>query len=256
MINRYGTLASWVYDLDKPIGRSFGDVEFYRDRLRNRTGPCLEPAVGNGRVLIPLLEAGFAIEGFDASEDMLNRCRHHCRERGLDARLQVQRFEDFSYEHKFEVIIVPVGSFQLIIDPAAARRVLGRFQAHLLPEGRLIVDLSPIRDFSNPEVHIRSWPTEGGDVLTLTDNRVETNYVAQTIVSHLRYEQWRAGELIHTELDIFHLRWWGVIEFELALREAGFTDIVVSGNYQHGRSPSKDDQVITFEALCDSVQTL
>jgi hypothetical protein len=68
-------------------------------------------------------------------------------------------------------------------------------------------------------------------------------------VSHLRYEQWRVGELVHTELEIFHLRWWGVLEFELALREAGFTDIVVSGNYQHGRPPSKDDPVITFEAL-------
>lgn len=25
----YGTLASEVYELDKPIGHSFGDVEFY-----------------------------------------------------------------------------------------------------------------------------------------------------------------------------------------------------------------------------------
>jgi len=30
MQNRYGKLASWVYDLDKPAGHSFGDQEFYQ----------------------------------------------------------------------------------------------------------------------------------------------------------------------------------------------------------------------------------
>ncbi|WP_374846094.1 hypothetical protein [Brucella ciceri] len=63
MNNRYGTLASWVYNLDKPVGRSFGDVEYYQQRLRESDGPILEPAVGNGRVLVPLLEAGFSVGG-------------------------------------------------------------------------------------------------------------------------------------------------------------------------------------------------
>jgi len=56
--NRYATLAAWVYELDKPVGRSFGDVEFYLERLQGVTGPVLEPAVGNGRLFVPLLEAG------------------------------------------------------------------------------------------------------------------------------------------------------------------------------------------------------
>lgn len=51
-----------------------------------------------------------------------------------------------------------------------------------------------------------------------------------------------------TELDLFKLRWWGVDEFALALQVAGFSDVVVSGNYQHGRPPQKDDQIISFEA--------
>ena len=65
--NEYGNLASWVYDLDKPVGRSFGDIEFYQERLSGCRGAILEPAVGNGRILIPLLEAGLNIQGFDAS---------------------------------------------------------------------------------------------------------------------------------------------------------------------------------------------
>src|SRR5262249_8159369 len=56
MKNRYGQLGALVYDLDKPIGCSFGDIEFYKERLAGCRGPILEPAVGNGRMLIPLLE--------------------------------------------------------------------------------------------------------------------------------------------------------------------------------------------------------
>lgn len=33
MQNRYGRLASWIYHLDKPIGHSFGDLEYYQQRL-------------------------------------------------------------------------------------------------------------------------------------------------------------------------------------------------------------------------------
>jgi len=249
MQNRYGKLASWVYNLDKPVGRSFGDQAYYRQRLEHcDAGPILEPAVGNGRILIPLLEAGYAVEGFDASEEMLDYCRAACRARNLSASLTRQTFAEFSYDKRFTAIILPVGSFQLVTDVASANAVLRRFYDHLAPNGRLIVDLDPIGGFLGRSGSIRSWMTDDGDLLTLTDHRVETDYVAQTTLSHLRYEHWQGGNLVATELDLFKLRWWGVNEFSLALRAAGFEDVVVSGNYQHGRAPQKDDEIITFEA--------
>ncbi|WP_378951150.1 class I SAM-dependent methyltransferase [Mesorhizobium sp. ANAO-SY3R2] len=248
MNNRYGTLASWVYNLDKPVGRSFGDVEYYRQRLHDCAGPILEPAVGNGRFFIPMLEAGLAIEGFDPSEEMLGYCRKQCRERGLKPKLSRQTFEDFSSDRKFEAIVVPLGSFQLITDLESAKNVLKRFHDHLAPNGRLMVDLDSIGGFLGADGRVRSWTTEGGDLLTLTENRVETDYVAQKTVSHLRYEHWRAGKLVDAELELFSLRWWGVEEFKMALREAGFTDVVASGNYQFGQAPQKADNTFSFEA--------
>lgn len=248
MQNRYGKLASWVYNLDKPIGRSFGDQEYYRERLKQCDGgPILEPAVGNGRTFVPLLEAGFPIEGFDASDEMLDYCRDECRKRNLSASLTRQTFEQFSYDKSFAAIIVPAGSFQLVTNLASAGAVLKRFYDYLAPNGRLIVDLDPIGSFLGPSGSVRTWMTEDGDLLTLTDHRVETNYIAQTTLSHLRYEHWQGGNLMTTELDLFKLRWWGVNEFSLALRAAGFTDVVVSGNYQHGQEPQKDDEIISFE---------
>lgn len=248
MHNRYGKLASWVYDLDKPVGRSFGDVEYYRERLAECDGPILEPAVGNGRILVPLLEAGFAVEGFDASEEMLSYCRQVCGARRLAAKLTRQAFDDFSYDKRFAAIIVPAGSFQLVTDVESARAVLARFRDHLMPGGRLILDLDPAGAFMGPAISVRSWGTGDGGLLTLTDQRVETDHVAQVTLSHLRYELWREGRLVETELDPFRLRWWGVTEFAMALEAAGFRDIAVSSNYTFGREPRDGDDIITFEA--------
>jgi len=114
LCNRYAGLAARVYDLDKPIGRSFGDVEFYTRRLEICDGPVLEPAVGSGRVLVPLLEAGFDVTGFDASAAMLDLCRAACEARGLRAELSVARFDDFFYATPFGAVVLPAGSFQLI----------------------------------------------------------------------------------------------------------------------------------------------
>lgn len=248
MNNRYGTLASWVYNLDKPVGRSFGDVEYYRQRLEACTGPVLEPAVGNGRFYVPLLQSGISVEGFDPSEEMLSYCLSACRERSLDPKLTQQSFETFAYDRKFAAIVVPLGSFQLITELASAKALLSRFFDHLAPNGRLMVDLDPIGSFLGASGSVRSWNTEDGDLLTLTDTRVETDFVAQKTVSQLRYEHWRHTKLVDTELELFSLRWWGVNEFALSLAEAGFVDIVASGNYQHGRVPQKEDETISFEA--------
>lgn len=249
MQNRYGRLASWIYHLDKPIGHSFGDLEYYQQRLTRCECRILEPAVGNGRIFIPMLEKGFAIEGFDASQDMLEYCRQECLGRGLPTPLTCQTFEHFSYDQRFAAIIMPAGSFQLITETASAMSLLRRFRDHLQPGGRLIMDIDPIESIVAETSSARSWTVGGDGLLTLTSHRAEIDYVKQTTISHLHYQHWRNGNLQSAELDLFHLRWWGVDELAFALREAGFVNVVVSGNYQHGRQPRKGDQIISFEAI-------
>ncbi|PWK69711.1 class I SAM-dependent methyltransferase [Aminobacter sp. AP02] len=248
MNNRYGTLASWVYNLDKPVGRSFGDIEYYSERLSGCAGPVLEPAVGNGRFLVPILEAGIDIRGFDPSEEMLGYCRNARAAEMLEGRLSRQTFEHFNYDTTFAAIVVPLGSFHLITDVAVARSVLRRFFDYLAPGGQLMIDLDAIGGFLGEGGRVRSWTTDDGDLLTLTDARVSTDFIAQTTVTHLRYELWKGTKLAGTELELFSLRWWGVEEFAMALREAGFVDIVASGNYSYGQAPATGCDTISFEA--------
>lgn len=249
MENIYGKLASWVYHLDKPIGKSFGDLEYYFSRLNGCSGPVLEPGVGNGRVFIPLLEKGFDIEGFDASEAMLGYCKSECLSRNLSPKLTCQKFNSFSFEKKFEVIIIPAGTFQLITNLSSAMTALRRFYDHLLPGGRLILDVDNMKGLIEASDSVRSWKVSENEMLTLTSGQSEIDYVKQTSLSYLRYEYWKRGKLMESEMDLFALRWWGVNELILALRKVGFTDVITSGGYEYGKVPINSDLIISFEAM-------
>jgi hypothetical protein len=87
-----------------------------------------------------------------------------------------------------------------------------------------------------------------GESASLESKLVEVNFLEQYTVAHLRYEKWRGGELIQTELQHFPLRWYGLEESELVLRSVGFSDVVVSADYEYGRRPSRAEQTFTFEA--------
>jgi hypothetical protein len=243
----YGRLAAWVYDLDKPVGRSFGDVEHYRDRLAGVDGPVLEPAVGNGRLLVPLLEAGIRAMGFDASADMLAICRRHLAARGLDAPVWQARFEDFRVPAPVAAIVLPAGSFELVADAALARAVLRRFHDQLLPGGRLILDLDPVEQVLAEYGPSRQWRTADGDVLSLSAERLAIDRSAQTTTTELTYRHERAGRVVATERQLFVLRWWTVAELTAALEAAGFTSVVASGGYRFGKLAAAGEMV-TLEA--------
>jgi SAM-dependent methyltransferase len=245
--NRYGSIAAEIYDIDKPFG-FLPDTRFHLAALAGESGPILEPACGSGRTLIPLLEAGLDACGFDPSEDMLARCRQRCAERGFTPDLSRQRFEDFAYERRFAVILVPGGSFTLIGTYEAARTVLDRFHHHLRPGGRLIVDLTSLSFLANTRDDRRTWTGENGDLLTLIGQRLTTDWFNQCEEHHVRYERWRDGVLVESQIEPMVQRHWSATEFTLALEAAGFGEVRLSGGYEPGRPPRPNDRVITFEA--------
>lgn len=249
MFNRYGAICAEIYDIDKPIDRPRADVAFYCERLKSLSGPILEPAVGSGRALIPMLEAGLDVRGFDASPEMLERCRSRCAERGLAPELRSARFADFTYAERFAAIVLPVSTFTLIDDFAEAMTTLERIRAHLRPGGLLMLDVGTLAELGARGEGVRRWDAPDGHVLTMEIRRAETDYVRQTFAQHLRYERWREGRLLATELDVMVQRSWGVRELALALGAAGFSDVVVSAEYARGRPLRASDRSFTFEAL-------
>jgi SAM-dependent methyltransferase len=247
LLNRYGALCTEIYDIDKPPG-CLPDVPFYLDRLVRTEGPILEAGVGTGRLLVPLLAAGFDVEGFDQSEDMLDACRRNCAAHGLSPSLRHARFQDFAYGRDFAAILVPVGTFTLVDDFAEALAVLKRFFDHLAPGGRLMIDLLPFGYLVNEKPDIRTWTAANGDLLRIEGRVADIDLLRQRRVTHDRYERWRGGHLVESELEVMAFRIWGLKEFELALAVTGFTGISVGADHQPGRRPGRSSRILNFEA--------
>jgi SAM-dependent methyltransferase len=247
LTNRYGSIAAEIYDLDKPFG-ALPDTAFHLEGLSGLEGPILEPACGSGRTLIPLLEAGHDVTGFDPSREMLDRCAVRCAERGFAPPLSLQRFEDFENANAFAAIIVPAGSFTLIDDFAVALAVLRRFRDHLVVGGLLALDIQPLSFLAYTGEDRRRWTAANGDLLTAEGKRTATDWLGQRAETAYRYERWRDNALVESQFEPMAQRYWGLEEFTLALQGAGFGDVSVSGNYARGRRPRANDRVLTFEA--------
>lgn len=250
--SNYGELCTQVYDLTKETGQSIGgDIEYYRDRLGTCKGRILEAMVGSGRVIIPLLESGLVVDGVDSSPEMLASCRQRCEERELVTNLYESTLQDLSLPHQYEAIIIPSGSFLLIESREESLQALRLLYQHLLPGGRLILDIFlPDPDFQNGQIgRTSTFNLPDGDVITMEEKLVEADFYHQYKVSHLRYEKWHNGSLIQTELQRFALRWYGIEEFKLVLQSIGFTDVVVSADFEYGKSPTNAGQAFVFEAI-------
>lgn len=243
----YGKLPTEVYDLDKPIGHSFGDVEYYCRHLAGITGPILEPAAGTGRILIPLLEAGLVVEGLDTSADMLAVCRRNCRERGLSPVLHQADMTEFVRPGAYAAVIIPTGSITLLDGRQAAQRALAAFHESLASGGRLIVDVPAPGFIAEPEP-MRYW-RRGDDLWTLQVMHIEYDRAANQTTRFLRYEKWHDGQLAETEIQPFRLQQWSLTEFGDLLAEAGFANLTITADYADDRAPGPDSDGWTFHAI-------
>lgn len=244
----YGQLCTEVYDLSKPLGYSAGDVEFYMQRLSGLQGRALEVGCGSGRVLIPLLQAGIQVDGLDNSTAMLDSCQSRCKQLQLNPVLIEDEMHSFTLNERYEAIIIPGASFQLIEGRERAIAALKNFHTHLATGGKLIIDLFIPTDYNESFASTRSWETADHEVLILEEKRIEVDILQQKIVSLLKYEKWKDGALVQTELQRFPISWYGHYEFQLLLEAAGYGELIQTADYKVGQAAQKAGQMITYEA--------
>ncbi|OAT47056.1 methyltransferase [Proteus hauseri ATCC 700826] len=245
----YHSLSAQVYQIDKPIGCSFGDVEYYQERLKGVDGRILEPAVGTGRILIPLLLSGFDVEGFDLSDDMLHFCTENLVRYGFTKdRVKKGDLTCFEVKSLVDAIIIPTGTFLLLDSEEKARQSLAQCFNALQSNGRLLIDISLSHQFVQGKCDSRQFKTAENDLITLQIINAEIDYINQLTISHHRYDKWRNGSIIDSEWEEFKLKWFGVSEFKQLLISAGFSDITISADYQYLQKPINSTEIMTFEA--------
>jgi len=244
---RSGELTA-IYDA---IYADRDDIGFWRALTASPGGPVLELGCGTGRVLLPLARAGVEITGLDLSAQMLARCRAGLRLETPEVRDRVRLvaadMTSFDLGRRFAAIICPFGGFQQLRTVEQQLACLERCRGHLLPDGRLVLDL-PNPDPA-PSPYARDEAVEGEDAAQLcdwTDGRRIRWWM--TVTGYDRSQQWTECEVTYeiSEADgttrrvaeTLGLRYIFRYELEHLLVRSGYRLVALYGDYD--RSPFAD----------------
>jgi SAM-dependent methyltransferase len=247
-MNSYKKLCTEFYDIDKPnVPRDA--FEFFHRYAQNTTGAILEPMCGSGRFLLPLLELGFSVDGVDASSNMLQACRENGHRCGLNPILFEQFLHQLEIPRRYNLVIIPAGSFCLITDPFQIQESLRRLHAHMMPGATFVLEierLMPQKPKDEP------W---GGRWVNRSDGAKIviswlSHYEPTERVSHSlhRYELIKDGQLLETEWEEFDLRFYETGEFCSLLESAGFKSIRTLEAYGN-HTPEDTDGSVIFECV-------
>ena len=105
--------------------------------VRESGPPVLDVGCGTGRLLLDFMEQGIETDGVDNSPEMLELLREKAAKMGIQPNVYFQQMEELDLPRRYQTIIVPSSSFQLVIDPEKAREAMRRFYSQLLPGGTL-----------------------------------------------------------------------------------------------------------------------
>jgi SAM-dependent methyltransferase len=124
----YGLIADYwaLVNLDAP------ELDLYERYLRS---PVLDAGCGAGRLLAPLRERGFEVDGCDVSADMIERCR----QRVPDATLWVCALHQLDPPRRYGSIVCS-GVFGLGSTREEDIQALEQLHNALLPGGTLVLD--------------------------------------------------------------------------------------------------------------------
>lgn len=231
-----------IYDLIYADIRD--DIPFWVAETRRAPGPVLELCCGNGRVLIPCLEAGAPIEGLDITESMLDHCRAKLAARGLEAHLETGDIRDFSRPGRYALITIPFNSFLHNLTQADEIATLERCREHLEPGGRLVLNAfqpsaEKLAELDGLPRVIKTLPDPAGGSVRVTDTG-HCDLLEQLISVARNVEQLdAAGRPSATHELSFQLRYIWKPEMELLLTVAGFTRFTVEARtgYAAGFAP-------------------
>ena len=250
----YGLMARWwaEFNVAEPE-----ELAYYRAAIERFGQPALDLGCGAGRILVPLLAQGLAVDGVDLSADMLAQTARLAAAQGLSPTLTAQAMHEFDLPRHYRTIYI-CDSFGIGGSRANDRLTLRRVHDQLEPGGALVFSHYLPYEGHDAESWARwlpgnrgplpqPWPTEwerrkatDGDELELQTRRADFDPLLQSMTLEMRIRLWRNGSVIDQDEHPLIENLYFLQELLLMLDDAGFRDVAVEGWYT-GLPASTDD---------------
>ena len=249
----YRGLMAQAWDLLRGDYSAWPDRPFYRHIIEQRHGPALDVGCGTGRLTLDYLRAGLDVDGVDNSPEMLAICRAKGAAAGIDLsdRLFQQEMDQLALPRRYATIFVPSSTFQLLTDPSAATRAMGRFHEHLEPGGLLVMPfMSKLwRGRTTPtQMAWGEWrrlgeaqrPEDGATIRRWSRARYDLDQ--QLEHEENRYEVLRDGVVIETEHHARSpcVRWYTQSQALALYDRAGFTIGAMTSGFTFDPASAED----------------
>ncbi|MBM0066805.1 class I SAM-dependent methyltransferase [Alkalicoccobacillus gibsonii] len=226
MSDFYGELCTKMYEKEKSLADE-KELEFYLSFVKNQEMKVLEPMCGNGRMLIPFLQKGINIEGFDISEEMLKVCKEKGETLKLNPNVYKKGIEEFETEKRYDLILIPFGSFSLLPDPIV-NKSLQNLKRVLSSKGKLLLT---IMEKGKEIEEVLDWKETNR--ITFTDEtiveykKVTFNEHTDMVETELKYQSIQNNTVQRSEIMNFPIKLYDFKEFEKTLKANGFKDIFI-----------------------------
>ena len=227
----YRGLMAETWNLFRGDTSEWEDRFYFKEMIDQYGQPVLDVGCGTGRLLLDYLAADIDIDGLDISPDMLAICRQKGASLMLEPKLYLGDMVSMKLPRKYQTIIVPSCSFQLVTDMDEASLAVSRFYDHLLPGGVLVMAFMIFKPGSDGK--LSDWRLANEETRP-EDGALAQFYIrgrndAETQLQHneSRYEITLDGEVITSE---FHqrspaTRWYTQSQAVDMFEAAGFKDI-------------------------------
>ncbi len=226
------------------------ELKLIKEFLKEYSGTALELGCGSGRLLAPLLQDGFLIEGLDNSKDMLQLCQENTK--AFQPVLHQASIESFSTGSLYNAITVPAFTLQLI-DPELILAALTNIQQHLHPGGGLYItvfipwaeitgDLQEDEWFLDQEITMNDHKT------ARCHTRFHIKRIAQILEREHRYEilDSKKNNVLEESQSTQKITWFWLREIKLLLNQTGFSIERVIGDFTANAACNDNSQIITL----------
>jgi SAM-dependent methyltransferase len=243
--NSYSRLCAEYYNLDKPNAPE-DELNFYLHYAITATGPILEPMCGTGRFLIPMLEQGFDIEGFDASPHMLEILKQKCAQKNLKPTISQLFLQEFNSNKKYHLIFIPSGSFGLITNRTQIQQCLLILFNHLIPGGKFVFEIDTSHSFNDPRgVWQKSIHKKYDGSYIALQHRPSYDNASHIVEVLCRYEHIVNNTVVATEINNFDVKLYEYDELDPFLAQLGFSFVKYKAHQK--AYATHQDAIIIYE---------